>query len=81
MITSLDDSVRYLHRLRNQLEVLKICGNSFKETGEKEYKRRIIAYLHQLKYLDYQLIDHEERLKALDDYKTELEGQQLENED
>ena len=52
-ISSLDDSVRYLHRLRNNLEVLKICGNAFKETGEKEYKRRIIAYLRQLKYLDY----------------------------
>ena len=81
LILSLDDSVRYLHRLRNNLEVLKICGNSFKETGDKEYKRRIIAYLRPLKYLDYQLIDNEEREKALDDFKTELEGQQLENED
>ena len=54
MIISLDDSVRYLHRLRNNLEVLKICGNSFKETGEKDYKRKIIAYLREkLKYLDY----------------------------
>lgn len=81
LILSLDDSVRYLHGLRNNLEVLKICGNSFKETGDKEYKRRIIAYLRPLKYLDYQLIDNEEREKALDDFKTELEGQQLENED
>lgn len=80
-IDSLDESVKYLHCLRNNLEVLKICGNTFKETGEKEYKRRIIAYLRRLKYLDYQLIDAEERDKALDDYKTELEGQQLEAED
>ena len=57
MIISLDDSVRYLYKLRNNLEVLKICGNAFKETGEKDYKRRIIAYLtkmpRKLKYLDY----------------------------
>lgn len=80
-IASLDDSVRYLHKLKNNLEVLKIQGNSFKETGEKEYKRRIIAYLRNLKYLDYQLIEEKEHEKAMDDYKTELEGQQLENED
>lgn len=66
--------MKYLSSVRNRLEVLKIIGNTFKETGEKEYKRKIIAYLRQLKYLDYQLIDHEEREKALDDYKTELEG-------
>ena len=53
LIASLDDSVRYLHKLRNNLEVLKISGNAFKEQGEKEYKRRIIAYLRNLKYLDY----------------------------
>ena len=53
LIASLDESVRYLHKLRNNLEVLKINDNSFKETGEKEYKRRIIAYLKNLKYLDY----------------------------
>ena len=80
-IYGLDESVRYLSRLRNNLEVLKICGNTMKETSDKEYKRKIIAYLRQLKYLDYQLIDPEERERALDDYKTELEGQQLENED
>ena len=80
-MADLGSSVEYLHRLRNSLEVLKICGNKFKETSDKDYKRKIIAYLRQLKYLDYQLIDPEERDRALDDYKTELEGQQLDNED
>ena len=80
-IQDLDKSVKYLNGLRNNLEVLKITGNAFKETGDKEYKRKIIAYLCRLKYLDYQLIDQEEKDKALDDYKTELEGQQLDNED
>ena len=73
-IVSLDDSVRYLYRLRNNLEVLKISGNSFKEAGYKDYKCRIIAYLSSLKYLDYQLIDDEDRVRAHDDYKSELEG-------
>ena len=80
-IQSLDDSVRYLHKLRNNLEVLKINNNDFKETGDKEYKRRIIAYLKNLKYLDYQLIEDKEHEKAIDDYKTELETTNLENEE
>ncbi len=45
LIASLDDSVKYLHKLRNNLEVLKINNNAFRESGEKEYKRRIIAYI------------------------------------
>ena len=44
-IESLEDAVKYLHKLRNNLEVLKIIKNGFKEVGEKEYKGRIIAYL------------------------------------
>ena len=80
-IESLEDAVKYLHSLRNNLEVLKIIKNSFKEVGEKEYKGRIIAYLPMLKYLDYELIEVKEREKAEQDYKTELESTQLENED
>jgi len=61
--------------------VLKINGNKFKEIGEKDYKGRIIAYLTQLKYLDYELIEAKEREKADTDYKTELEGTNLEAEE
>ena len=80
-IAVLDDSVRYLHRLRNNLEVLKIKDNAFPDTSEKEYKGRIIAYLKNLKYLDYELIEAQERAKADNDFKTELEGTILETED
>lgn len=80
-MTNLDESVRYLHGLRNNLEVLKINGNKFRETGEKEYKGRIIAYLKNLKYLDYELIEAKEREKADSDYKAELETQTIDNED
>ena len=47
----------YLHKLRNNLEVLKINNNSFKDKGDKDYKGRIIAFLKDLKYLDYELIE------------------------
>ena len=80
-IQSLEDSVKYLHWLRNNLEVLKIIDNAFKETGEKDYKGKIIAYLKNLQYLDYELIEIKEREKADNDYKTELEGTVLENEE
>ena len=80
-ISNLEDSVKYLHRLRNNLEVLKINNNAFEQTGEKEYKGRIIAYLKNLKYLDYELIEANERQKADNDFKTELEGATLENEE
>ena len=63
-IATLEDAVKYLHKQRNNLEVLKINGNKFKEIGEKDYKGRIIAYLTQLKYLDYELIEAKEREKA-----------------
>ena len=71
----------YLHRLRNNLEVLKINNNSFKDKGDKDYKGRIIAFLKDLKYLDYELIEQKEREKADQDYKTELEGTNLEAEE
>lgn len=80
-IESLEDAVKYLHKQRNNLEVLKIIKNGFKEVGEKEYKGRIIAYLPQLKYLDYELIETKEREKAEQDFKTELEGTNLESEE
>ncbi len=81
LIASLDDSVKYLHKLRNNLEVLKINNNAFRESGEKEYKRRIIAYIQKLKYLDYQLIEEKEHGKANDDFKAELESASHDNDE
>jgi len=80
-IQSLEASVKYLHKLKNNLEVLKMIDNAFKESGEKDYKGKIIAYLNKLQYLDYELIETKEREKATSDYKTELEGTVLENEE
>ena len=80
-IANLEESVRYLHKLRNNLEVLKIKDNAFREVGEKDYKGRIIAYLEGLKYLDYELIETKERDKAESDYKTELETANLDKDE
>lgn len=80
-IANLEESVRYLHKLRNNLEVLKIKDNAFREQGQKEYKGRIIAYLGKLKYLDYELIEKKERETAEGEYKTELESTNLETDD
>ena len=80
-IANLEHSVNYLHKLRNNLEVLKIIDNAFRETSQKEYKGRIIAYLRNLKYLDYELIELKERETAESEYKQELENSQLETDD
>ena len=70
----LDKCVDYLSGLNNKLEVLKIKQNWFKEQGEKEYKGRIIAFLTELKYLDYELIDDDERNKAKNDYRADIDA-------
>ena len=80
-IANLEESVRYLHKLRNNLEVLKIKDNAFKETNDKDYKGRIIAFLRGLKYLDYELIEQKEREKAESDYRAELENTNLDEKD
>ena len=80
-LSMLEESVYYLHKLRNNLEVLKINNNNFVYSQEKEYKGRIIAFLKDLKYLDYELIELKEREKAETDFKTELEGINLNEEE
>jgi len=55
-LSSLDDTIKYLSKLKNNLQVLKLAENDFAKGGEKEYNLRIIAHLRNLKYLDYELI-------------------------
>ena len=40
--------------------------------GETEYKQYSIAYLPELKYLDYELINEDVREKARERYKEEI---------
>lgn len=52
--------------------MLKISDNIFQKHSDKNYKRYAIAYLKNLQYLDYELIDNEERIAAKDEYKEEM---------
>lgn len=72
-LEQLDKSVDYLSGLTNNLEVLKIKQNWFKEQGDKEYKGRIIAFLNRLKYLDYELISDADRQRANQEYRSDID--------
>lgn len=72
MLPKYDEPILYLKSLKNKLEVLKISENPFSKYNEHEYKQYAIAYLKDLKYLDYELIDEETREKAREKYKDEI---------
>ena len=60
-LVSLEDSVRYLMKLKNNLQVLRIDDNAFQKTSDKDYKKYAMSQLSQLKYIDYKLIEESER--------------------
>lgn len=70
-------AIRYLFNLKNKLQVLKMADNPFFKNKEAEYRQFAIAFLQNLKYLDYELIDDETREKAIEKHKEEY--QELEN--
>ncbi len=72
MIPTYDPPIQYLKELKNKLEVLKMADNPFTKYNEAEYKQYAIAWLKDLKYLDYELIDEEAREKANEKYKEEI---------
>ena len=49
-----------------------MAENPFTQHNEHEYKMFAIAYLKELKYLDYELINEEERMNANEKYKEEI---------
>ena len=55
------------------MQVLKMADNPFFKNKEAEYRQFAIAFLHNLKYLDYELIDEETREKAVEKHKEELQ--------
>mmetsp|Transcript_21016 Transcript_21016/g.20144 ORF Transcript_21016/g.20144 Transcript_21016/m.20144 type:complete len:96 (+) Transcript_21016:458-745(+) len=77
MIKQYDTVILYLRDLKNNLEVLKISDNPFTKYGENEYKQFSIAYLKELKYLDYELINETVRQKAEDRYKDDIKDKDL----
>lgn len=72
MLANLEDSIDYLRKLKNKLEVLRISDNAFQKQRNTEYKKYTIARLKQLKYIDYELIEAKEREQAYEDHKDEM---------
>lgn len=54
-----------------------MADNPFFKSKEAEYRQFAIAFLGNLKYLDYELIDEETREKALEKHKEELQEQEV----
>jgi hypothetical protein len=50
-----------------------MADNPFYKTKEAEYRQYTIAFLSNLKYLDYELIDDDTREKAYEKYKEDLQ--------
>ena len=71
-LASLEDSIDYLRKLKNNLQVLRISNNAFQKQRNTEYKKYTIARLKNLKYIDYELIDVKEKQAALDQYKDDI---------
>ena len=66
--------IDYLKRLKNKLEVLKMAENPFIKvggSGDQDYKLFTINALQNLKYLDYELINAQQREAAKQKYNDE----------
>lgn len=74
-LQSLEETVRYLQSLKNNLQVLRIDDNVFQKTQDKDYKKYCMSHLDRLQYIDYQLIEASVREKAKEDYKDDIQGQ------
>jgi len=58
--------------LDNKLEVLRMNENPFCNNQETEYKLYAMAFLKKLKYLDYELIEDDQRRAAQDKHKDDV---------
>ena len=74
-LQSLDETVKYLKGLKNKLKVLRINDNSFEKTSDKKYPFYCISLLEELEYLDYKLIEKNERAQAKEEHKDEIDGE------
>jgi len=72
LIDSTDQVVQYLRSFQNKLEVLTLKGNPCEKENTAEYKNYIVAYLSDLKYLDYETINNEDKEKANAAYQEEI---------
>jgi hypothetical protein len=74
-LQSLDETVKYLKGLKNKLKVLRINDNTFEKTSDKKYPFYCISFLEELQYLDYKLIEKNERAAAKEEFKDDIDGE------
>ena len=73
-IKSYDHVISYLREIPNKLEVLTLDENPWTNKDNKEeYVLYVIAYLSNLKYLDYHLIKQEQRDLAIDKHREDID--------
>ncbi len=70
-----DNLVFYLRNLNCKLEVLTLMGNKCATENNTKYKYYVVAFLPQLKYLDYELIDKGVRDKAYLDHEQDIKDE------
>jgi hypothetical protein len=73
-----ETAIRYLSHLSNKLEVLKMADNKFPAHAKDDYEMFAIAFLKNLKYLDYELIEEDKRIAANEKYKDQQTDKQKE---
>jgi hypothetical protein len=71
-LKNLEETIKYLQKLKNKLEVLRISNNQFQKQNTNEYKKYTIARLKDLKYFDYELIEAKDREQANEEHKDEM---------
>jgi hypothetical protein len=70
-IKSYESVITYLREIPNKLEVLTLEGNPC-TTKDIEYLWYVIAYLNNLKYLDYHVIKQEDRDRAIEKHREDI---------
>lgn len=70
-IKSYEGVITYLREIPNKLEVLTLEGNPC-TTKDIEYLWYVIAYLSNLKYLDYHVIKQEDRDRAIEKHREDI---------
>lgn len=70
-IETADTMAMYLRRFP-KLQVLNVKGNKFCKDNGNDYKLLILAYLKDLKYLDYSAVDKNMLTRAEDRYRDDI---------
>ena len=67
-ISNINDTI--LLRRIPSLRILTLAGNPI--CKDSDYKKKVIVYFNRIQYLDYLLIDNNERIKNIEGYNSDL---------